>query len=114
MKCYVLNQTFTHFPDKLKFSLIFLLNQTRDVNRRDAKKVREANMYIFIEACIAFLVSFVINVFVVAVFAHGLYGKKNVDIVSFIEMIAYSSVSQFKLIFYTGWYVQCNKQSPIV
>lgn len=39
-------------------------------------------MYFFIEAAIALLVSFVINVFVVAVFAHGLYGKKNGDIVS--------------------------------
>lgn len=38
-------------------------------------------MYFFIEACIALFVSFVINVFVVSVFAHGLYGKKNQDIV---------------------------------
>lgn len=39
-------------------------------------------MYFFIEACIALFVSFVINVFVVSVFAHGLYGKNNEDIVS--------------------------------
>lgn len=43
-------------------------------------------MYFFIEACIALLVSFVINVFVVSVFAHGLYNKKNQEIVSGIRM----------------------------
>lgn len=52
------------------------------MNRRDNAKVRQANMYFFIEACIALFVSFVINVFVVSVFAHGLYGKKNEEIVS--------------------------------
>lgn len=56
--------------------------QSRDVNRRDTAKVRDANMYFFIEACIALFVSFVINVFVVSVFAHGLYGQTNKDIVS--------------------------------
>lgn len=39
-------------------------------------------MYYFIEACIALFVSFIINVFVVAVFAHGLYDKTNDDVVS--------------------------------
>ncbi|XP_031640180.1 protein Malvolio-like [Contarinia nasturtii] len=57
------------------------LVKSRDVNRKDAAKVRDANMYFFIEACIALFISLIINVFVVAVFAHGLYEKKNVDIV---------------------------------
>lgn len=39
-------------------------------------------MYYFVEACIALLVSFIINVFVVAVFAHGLYQKTNLEVVS--------------------------------
>lgn len=52
------------------------------MNRRDANKVRDANMYFFIEAAIAVLISFIINVFVLAVFAHGLYDKTNADIVS--------------------------------
>ena len=42
-------------------------------------------MYYFIEACIALLVSFIINVFVVAVFAHGLFKKTNLEVVSIIN-----------------------------
>lgn len=38
-------------------------------------------MYFFIEASIAVLVTFIMNVFVVAVFAAGLSGHKNSDIV---------------------------------
>lgn len=53
------------------------------MNRRDSNKVRDANMYFFIEAAIAVFISFIINVFVLAVFAHGLYGKTNADIVSY-------------------------------
>lgn len=39
-------------------------------------------MYFFVEAAIALFISFIINVFVVAVFAYGLNGKTNRDIVS--------------------------------
>lgn len=49
------------------------LVKTRDVDRSKKEAVQEANMYYFIEASIALLVSFIINVFVVAVFATGLY-----------------------------------------
>lgn len=42
----------------------------------------EANFYFFIEASVALFVSFIINLFVVAVFAHGMYGKTNKDVVS--------------------------------
>ena len=37
-------------------------------------------MYYFIEAAIALFISFIINVFIVAVFAEGLFGKTNNDI----------------------------------
>ena len=37
-------------------------------------------MYFFIEAAIALFVSFLINIFVVSVFAKGLYEKTNADI----------------------------------
>lgn len=56
------------------------LVKSRDIDRREPKKVKEANMYYFIEACIALLVSFIINVFVVAVFAYGLHNKTNVEV----------------------------------
>lgn len=58
------------------------LVKSREVNRHDSAKVRDANMYFFIEASIALLVSFFINVFVAAVFAHGLFGQTNQNIVS--------------------------------
>ncbi|XP_076241211.1 solute carrier family member malvolio isoform X2 [Calliopsis andreniformis] len=56
------------------------LVKSRDINRREPKKIKEANMYYFVEACIALLVSFIINVFVVAVFANGLYNKTSSDV----------------------------------
>ncbi|XP_076183773.1 solute carrier family member malvolio isoform X2 [Ptiloglossa arizonensis] len=56
------------------------LVKSRDIDRGDPKKLKEANMYYFIEACIALLVSFIINVFVVAVFAHGLYKKTSLQV----------------------------------
>lgn len=56
--------------------------QSREVNRADKVKVKEANFYFFIESCVALTVSFIINVFVVSVFAHGLYNKTNIEVVS--------------------------------
>ncbi|XP_011637124.1 protein Malvolio isoform X3 [Pogonomyrmex barbatus] len=56
------------------------LVKSRDIDRRQPSKIKDANMYYFIEACIALFVSFIINVFVVAVFAHGLYDKTNNDV----------------------------------
>lgn len=56
------------------------LVKSREVDRTKHDKVKEANKYFFIEACIALFVSFVINVFVVSVFAHGLYQKTNADV----------------------------------
>ncbi|XP_036229346.1 protein Malvolio isoform X2 [Bactrocera oleae] len=56
------------------------LVKSRDIDRRQPKKVSEANFYFFIEASVALFVSFIINLFVVAVFAHGMYGKTNQDV----------------------------------
>lgn len=53
------------------------LVKSRDVDRRKKEEVSEANKYFFIEAVVALFVSFLINVFVVSVFASGLYGKTN-------------------------------------
>ncbi|XP_038642501.1 natural resistance-associated macrophage protein 2-like [Scyliorhinus canicula] len=53
------------------------LVRSRDVNRANKKEVRQANRYFFIEACLALLLSFLINVFVVSVFAEAFYNKTN-------------------------------------
>lgn len=66
----------------MHFPIQFQCLQSRNVNRKDSSEVREANMYFYIESCMALLVSFIINVFVVSVFANGLSGKQNQEIVS--------------------------------
>ncbi|XP_050490066.1 protein Malvolio isoform X1 [Bombus huntii] len=66
------------------------LVKSRDIDRKESKKVNEANMYYFIEACIALLVSFIINVFVVAVFAHGLFNKTSLEVYNLCEANNYT------------------------
>ncbi|KAM6100963.1 natural resistance-associated macrophage protein 2 isoform 1-T1 [Pterocles gutturalis] len=56
------------------------LVKSRQVNRANKKEVREANKYFFIESCIALFVSFIINIFVVTVFAEAFYDKTNADV----------------------------------
>lgn len=56
------------------------LVKSRDVDRTNKIKLKEANYYFFIESSVALFVSFVINVCVVSVFAHGLYNKTNRDV----------------------------------
>ncbi|KAG9491618.1 hypothetical protein GDO78_000240 [Eleutherodactylus coqui] len=56
------------------------LVKSRDVNRSNKKEVREANKYFFIESSIALFLSFLINVFVVAVFAEAFFGKTNMEV----------------------------------
>jgi len=56
------------------------LVKSRDIDRSKKQEVKEANFYFFIEAAIALFVSFLINVFVVSVFAAGLYNKTNNEI----------------------------------
>uniref|UniRef100_A0A669CUY0 Solute carrier family 11 member 2 n=1 Tax=Oreochromis niloticus TaxID=8128 RepID=A0A669CUY0_ORENI len=58
------------------------LVKSREVDRKNKKEVKEANKYFFIESTIALFVSFLINVFVVAVFAQAFYNKSNIEVVS--------------------------------
>lgn len=58
--------------------------------------MKKANRYYFIEASIALAVSFVINVFVVSVFAHDVYGKTNQDVVSRL-LLNFQKASALKL-----------------
>ncbi|XP_031423955.1 natural resistance-associated macrophage protein 2 isoform X2 [Clupea harengus] len=56
------------------------LVKSRDVDRNNKKEVKEANKYFFIESTVALFLSFLINVFVVAVFAQAFYGKTNNEV----------------------------------
>ncbi|XP_044204248.1 natural resistance-associated macrophage protein 2-like isoform X1 [Thunnus albacares] len=56
------------------------LVKSREIDRRNKKEVKEANKYFFIESTIALFVSFLINVFVVAVFAQAFYNKTNMQV----------------------------------
>ncbi|NWS77925.1 NRAM2 protein, partial [Crotophaga sulcirostris] len=56
------------------------LVKSRQVNRANKREVREANKYFFIESCIALFVSFIINIFVVTVFAEAFFDKTNEDV----------------------------------
>ncbi|XP_005908743.1 PREDICTED: natural resistance-associated macrophage protein 2 isoform X1 [Bison bison bison] len=58
------------------------LVKSRQVDRANKQEVREANKYFFIESCIALFVSFIINVFVVSVFAEAFFGKTNEQVVA--------------------------------
>ena len=49
------------------------LVRSRDIDRKRVDKVKEANMYFFIEATLALMASFIVNMFVVAVFAQGYF-----------------------------------------
>ncbi|XP_078104375.1 natural resistance-associated macrophage protein 2-like isoform X2 [Sander vitreus] len=55
------------------------LVKSRDIDRKNKKELKEANKYYFIESTVALFVSFLINVFVVAVFAQAFYGKTNIE-----------------------------------
>ncbi|XP_035998564.1 natural resistance-associated macrophage protein 2 isoform X1 [Fundulus heteroclitus] len=56
------------------------LVKSREVDRAKKKDVREANKYFFIESAIALFVSFLINVFVVAIFAEAFYQRSNIEV----------------------------------
>ncbi|XP_073503513.1 natural resistance-associated macrophage protein 1 [Phyllobates terribilis] len=55
------------------------LVKSRDIDRKKKQEVREANMYFLIESTIALLISFIINLFVMSVFAEAFYKKTNHD-----------------------------------
>ncbi|XP_029912416.1 natural resistance-associated macrophage protein 2-like isoform X1 [Myripristis murdjan] len=56
------------------------LVKSREVDRSSKREVKEANKYFFIESTVALFVSFIINVFVVAVFAEAFYGRTNIEV----------------------------------
>ncbi|NXH16894.1 NRAM2 protein, partial [Bucco capensis] len=56
------------------------LVKSRQVDRGNKREVREANKYFFVESCIALFVSFIINIFVVTVFAEAFFNKTNADV----------------------------------
>ncbi|KAG7494955.1 natural resistance-associated macrophage protein 2-like isoform X3 [Solea senegalensis] len=56
------------------------LVKSRDIDRKNKKDVKEANKYFFIESTVALFISFLINVFVVAVFAQAFYNKTNMEV----------------------------------
>ncbi|KAL5966374.1 Protein Malvolio [Taenia solium] len=64
------------------FYLHSALVKSRDVNRKSNRSIAIANFYFFIEACVALSVSLVINVFVVAVFSEGFYGKNIIEVIN--------------------------------
>ncbi|GIX90011.1 natural resistance-associated macrophage protein 2 [Caerostris extrusa] len=56
------------------------LVKSRNVNRNNKAEVSDANRYYFIESAIALFVSLIINIFVVGVFAKGMFGKTNREV----------------------------------
>uniref|UniRef100_A0A4W5MHG8 Solute carrier family 11 member 2 n=1 Tax=Hucho hucho TaxID=62062 RepID=A0A4W5MHG8_9TELE len=56
------------------------LVKSRQIDRSSKKQLKEANKYFFIESTIALFLSFLINVFVVAVFAEAVYGRTNIEV----------------------------------
>uniref|UniRef100_A0A8C6S971 Solute carrier family 11 member 2 n=1 Tax=Neogobius melanostomus TaxID=47308 RepID=A0A8C6S971_9GOBI len=73
------------------------LVKSRDVDRSNQREVREANKYFFIESAIALFVSFIINVFVVAVFAEAFYEKTNEEVYSICNKSGSPHVDLFPL-----------------
>lgn len=56
------------------------LVKTRKVDRSKDRSISEANFYFLIESALALFVSFIINLFVMAVFAKGVYGRTDQDV----------------------------------
>ena len=56
------------------------LVKSREIDRTKHAEVKEANKYFFIESALALFVSFIINVFVVSVFADAFYGKTLIEL----------------------------------
>lgn len=58
------------------------LVKSREIENDNPKKVKEANFYFFIESAIALFVSFIINLFVVSVFAASFAGRSADDVLA--------------------------------
>lgn len=68
--------------------------------------MKEANKYYFIESTIALFISFLINVFVVAVFAEAFYDKTNIEVVGIMtNQTQHVSLSQTVTNLYR-WFIQ--------
>ncbi|XP_071667004.1 natural resistance-associated macrophage protein 1 isoform X3 [Patagioenas fasciata] len=72
------------------------LVKTRAIDRSKKEAVREANMYFLTESCLALFVSFLINLFVMAVFGEAFYRQRNEDMHN---KCINSSVSHYASIF---------------
>ncbi|XP_042535181.1 natural resistance-associated macrophage protein 1 [Dipodomys spectabilis] len=72
------------------------LVKTRQIDRARRGDIREANMYFLIEATIALSVSFIINLFVMAVFGQAFYQQTNQDVSN---VCANSSLHDYAKIF---------------
>lgn len=75
------------------------LVKSRDIDRKKPEKIKEANFYYFIESSFALLCSFIINVFVVAVFAYGLHHKTNVELVCLLTTLLHIIITLATCIF---------------
>lgn len=74
------------------------LVKSRDIDRKKPEKLVEARMYYFIESSLALICSLVINIFVVAVFAYGLYETTNQELV--IQLLCVSVRILFNFFFF--------------
>ncbi|XP_052049732.1 natural resistance-associated macrophage protein 1 isoform X2 [Apodemus sylvaticus] len=72
------------------------LVKSREVDRNRRSDIREANMYFLIEATIALSVSFIINLFVMAVFGQAFYQQTNEEA---FNICANSSLQSYAKIF---------------
>lgn len=63
------------------------LVKSRNINRSKKTNIDEANLFYVFDSGIALICSFIINLFVVGVFAHGLYNKTNWEVVRFKKKI---------------------------
>ncbi|OWK63210.1 Natural resistance-associated macrophage protein 1 [Lonchura striata] len=75
------------------------LVKTRLIDRAKKEAVQEANMYFLTESCLALFVSFLINLFVMAVFGQAFYHQRNEDVHN---KCINSSISHFAGIFPTN------------
>ncbi|KAM8806933.1 natural resistance-associated macrophage protein 1 [Eudromia elegans] len=72
------------------------LVKTRVIDRSKKEEVQEANTYFLIESCLALFISFLINLFVMAVFGEAFYHRRNADVRA---QCANSSASRYAGIF---------------
>uniref|UniRef100_A0A914DY82 Uncharacterized protein n=1 Tax=Acrobeloides nanus TaxID=290746 RepID=A0A914DY82_9BILA len=71
------------------------LVKSRSINRKQKSDVKEANFYYFIESGLALTCSFFINMFVVTIFAHGLYNRTNADVLANCELHGITNSTEF-------------------